>query len=60
MLLYFDKVDKAGHEGGPGSEQVNYFNEIKFSLQYLTSPAMNGFKCQSDDMPVVHCIMYMS
>ena len=26
MLLYFDKVDKAGHEGGPGSEQVNDFN----------------------------------
>ena len=23
MLLYFDKVDKAGHEGGPDSEQVN-------------------------------------
>ena len=25
MLLYFDSVDKAGHDGGPDSEQVRKF-----------------------------------
>ena len=37
MLLYFDKVDKAGHEGGPDSEQVTGSNELKLSLQYISS-----------------------
>ena len=36
MLLYFDKVDKAGHEGGPDSEQVNDSNELTLSLLYIS------------------------
>lgn len=34
MLLYFDQVDKAGHEAGPESERVNFAKRFMyFSFQ---------------------------